>query len=183
MWMSLSGVLRNHPDLISGFSVPAWLVPRQYHPKNWNRSGIVSAVFNDHDGQQVAYLGGKVGIYKSINGSVLEDPLHDGLPASDYYRKTNHLFLLKSDNKTNLLAATDGGLFICSTIEEKWKQIKLGSERERAMKILQVKDQLVVFTESNAFASKWRRNLRLSNAKECFLQLPNAPLELSIRDT
>jgi hypothetical protein len=32
MWMSLSGVLMNHPDLIAGIYVPRLLVPLQYHP-------------------------------------------------------------------------------------------------------------------------------------------------------
>lgn len=45
MWMSISGVLMNHPDLISGIAVPRWLVPSQYHPYNWNRGGIITAVF------------------------------------------------------------------------------------------------------------------------------------------
>lgn len=32
MWMSLSGVLMNHPDLIAGIYVPRLFVPLQYHP-------------------------------------------------------------------------------------------------------------------------------------------------------
>ena len=152
MWMSISGVLMNHPDLISGIAVPRWLVPSQYHPHNWNRGGIITAVFPEAQ-PGLAYLGGKMGVYKSIDGKVLDKPLDDGFPNSPFYRKTNYLFLMEKDGATHLLAATDGGLYICDIADEKWRQIPLGSKDEAVKKILPVKNKLLVFTESNAYAS------------------------------
>lgn len=153
MWMSLSGVLMNHPDLISGISVPRWLVPSQYHPDNWNRSGILNAVFSKAN-PGVAYLGGKLGVFKSINGNVLENPIDNCFPSSSFYRKTNHLFLLESDSTAHLLAATDGGLYISKMADEQWQHVRLGDKDERALKILQVKSRLLVFTPSGVYVSE-----------------------------
>lgn len=153
MWMSLSGVLMNHPHLIAGFSVPCWLVPEQYHPHNWNHSSITCAVFPKQF-PGTGYLGGKLGVYKSIDGRVLEQPLTDGFPAAPFYRKTNHLFLLKTDSLSHLLAATNGGLYVCNLSDEKWNSVALGDERERVLKIIEIKGQLIVFTMSHVYASE-----------------------------
>jgi hypothetical protein len=152
MWMSLSGVLMNHPDLISGISVPGWLTPSQYLPDNWSRSGIINAVFSQNK-PGAAYLGGKLGVYKSVHGKVQTLPVDKGFPDSPFYRKTNHLFLLETDSTSHLLAATDGGLYICNTEDELWRQVPLSQSNESVKKILQVKTRLLVFTESNAYTS------------------------------
>ncbi|MCF8017060.1 MAG: hypothetical protein K9L65_15495, partial [Chromatiaceae bacterium] len=125
IWMSLSGALLNHPDLIAGVSVPRWLVPSQYHPQNWNRSGIVSAVYPASEPDTV-YLAGKLGIYKSVGGQVSPQPLHEGLPDSDFYRKTQHLFLLQRPQGEWLLPATEGGLYWRSLPDGVWQEQPLG---------------------------------------------------------
>lgn len=152
IWMSLSGVLLNHPDLIAGVSVPRWLVPSQYHPQNWNRSGIVSAVYPASE-PDTAYLAGKLGIYKSVEGQVSPQPLHEGLPDSEFYRKTQQLFLLQRPQGEWLLAATEGGLYWRSLPDGVWQEQPLGERREAVRKILQTTDELLVFTESAAYAA------------------------------
>lgn len=152
IWMSLSGVLLNHPDLIAGVSVPRWLVPSQYHPHNWNRSGIISAVFPASE-PGTAYLAGNLGVYRGRHGRVSAQPLRDGLPDSDYYRKTRQLFLLQTPAGETLLAATAGGLFRRALTDEAWEQVPLGAHREDVRKILRVADRLVVFTDSAAYVA------------------------------
>lgn len=151
-WMSFSGILMNHPHLISGLSVPRWLTPTQYHPNNWNRSGIINAVFSKRL-PGVGYIGGKLGVYKSIDGKVQERPIDNGFPGSTYYRKTNHLFLLETDSTSHLLAATDGGLYICNMADESWAHLSLPGLEERVLKILKVKKKLLVFTPSTVYSS------------------------------
>lgn len=152
VWMSLSGVLLNHPDLIAGASVPRWLVPSQYHPHNWNRSGIISAVFPASE-PDTAYLAGNLGIFRSRHGRVSARPLHEGLPDSDFYRKTRQLFLLQAPAGEELLAATAGGLFRRGLTDAAWEQVPLGARREDVRKILSVTDRLVVFTDSAAYVA------------------------------
>src|SRR3990172_11767138 len=112
LWMAISGILMNHPDLISSISVPGWLVPEQYHIKNWNRSSLINLVFSAKD-PRVAYLAGKQGIWKSEDGGFSFSPMMNGLPNTDYYRKTKHLLYLKDSDV--LLVATFRGLFFCNT--------------------------------------------------------------------
>jgi hypothetical protein len=133
--MSLSGVLLNHPDLIAGASVPRWLVPSQYHPQNWNRAGIVSAVFPQSE-PDTAYLAGKLGIFRSVGGRVSPQPVHEGLPDSHFYRKTQQLFLLPRPEAEYLLAATGAGLFRRALPHGPWEQVALGERREAVRKIL-----------------------------------------------
>ena len=151
MWMSLSGVLLNHPDIISGFSVPGWLVPDQYHIRNWNRSALTQLVYSQHN-PDIAYAGGKQGVWKTTDGGRSFHPLRDGFPESRYYRKTAHIFLLEGETPL-LFAGTNHGLYVCNLSNEKWKPVSLGSEPEPVRKILQAKDSLLVFTDSHAYQS------------------------------
>lgn len=150
MWMSVSGVLLNHPHWIAGATVPGWLVPAHYLPDNWNRSAITSVVFAGSD-SATAYLGGKIGVYKSIAGRVDPEPLSRGFPAEAFYAKTNHLFLHDRGANSSLFAATDGGLYRADTATETWERIPLGSHRDRVVKLLEVDDTLHVFTASGLF--------------------------------
>ncbi len=152
IWVSLSGVLLNHLDLIAGVSVPRWLVPSQYHPQNWNRSGIISAVFPESE-PGTAYLAGKLGIDKRVDGQVSPQPVHAGLPDSDFCRKTQQLFLLQRPEGEWLLAATEGGLYARQLPDGIRQQQPLGDHREAVRKILQTNDELLVFTESAAYAA------------------------------
>lgn len=150
MWMSVSGVLMNHPHLIAGASVPGWLVPGHYLPDNWNRSAITSVVFERSD-SSIAYLGGKIGVYRSVAGRVDPEPLSRGFPDEAFYAKTNHLFMHGQGANSSLFAATDGGLYRTDTSTETWERIPLGTERARVVKLLETKDALHIFTDSDLF--------------------------------
>jgi hypothetical protein len=151
IWMSLSGVLMNHPDLISGISVPGWLVPGQYHIRNWNRSALVDMAFSTKN-PDFAYAAGRQGVWKTSDGGRTFTAMQSGLPSSRYYCKTRNLFLWE-DQQELLFAGTDGGLFMCNLQDEKWQPVKLGAESEPVRSIFRVKDQLMAVTASNAYAS------------------------------
>lgn len=150
-WMSLSGMLMNHPELIAGLSVPKWLVPPQYHPHNWNRSSLITFDFLD-DKPKTGYLAGKLGVLKTEDGGKTFHAFDKGFPASRYYRKTYTMLLLKGERQ-RLMAGTEGGLYVCSLEREQWHQVPLGEEREPVKKILAVKNNIIVFTPSRAYES------------------------------
>jgi len=152
MWMSISGILLNHPDMISGISVPGWLLPEQYRPENWNRSSLISLVYSKKN-PRVLYAAGKQGVWRSTDGGYDFDRFENGFESSDYYKKTKHLFLSEGKFPT-LLAATDGGLYVNNLSNGQWKNLPLGDMREAVRKILPVKDDLMVFTESNVYVRK-----------------------------
>ena len=150
IWMGLSGILMNHPDLISSISVPAWLLPPQYTIQNWNRSALIDLVF-PNDNPNTAYLAGKQGIWKTVDAGQTFTPFTTGLPNSDYYNKTKDLLFLEESNQ--LLAGTDGGLYFCDLNDGIWQEIKIAKEKEKVVKILKIGNQLVAVTPSRIFLS------------------------------
>lgn len=152
MWMSISGIILNHPEMISRISVPGWLLPKQYQPENWNRSSLISLVFSEKN-PSVLYAAGKQGVWRSTDGGYNFERFDKGFETSDYYKKTKHLFLTVGKIPT-LLAATDGGLYVNNLANGQWKNLPLGDTREAVRKILPVKGDLMVFTESNVYINK-----------------------------
>lgn len=164
VWMSISGILLNHPELISGISVPSRLVPNQYRVKNWNRSSLITLIYSQQN-PEIAFAAGKLGVWKTTDGGRSFVHMRNGFPASDFYAKTNSLYL-REENRRQLFAGTDGGLFVCDLATGQWKKVPLGPERERVLKILRVKNELVVFTPSHAYRAN------LSSGELNFRQIP-----------
>ncbi len=150
VWTSISGILMNHPGLVSGVSVPGWLVPPQYHVRNWNRSSLVTLEFSKRN-PDVAYLAGKQGIWKTGDGYRNFTPMMDGLPRSQYYRKAKDLLLLEEESL--LLAATEGGLYRCDLVSEKWYKIPLANKGEPVLRILHAGEKLIAVTPFHVYAS------------------------------
>ncbi len=151
IWMSASGIILNHPELISQISVPGKLVPPQYHIKNWDRSALITMEFSCEN-PNVAYAAGKQGIWKTENGGHTFRSMQTGLPESRYYRKTNHILLIE-ERSPILLAGTDGGLYVYNFNKNRWQAIHFGEEKERVVKILKVKERILVFTPSHAYSA------------------------------
>ncbi len=152
MWMSITGVVMNHPDLIAGVSVPGWLVPPQYPIKNWNRSAITRVIYSQKD-PRVVFAAGKQGVWRSTDGGRTFEPFMEGLPESRYYRKTNHLFL-KEGGSDILLAATQYGLYRRDLSGGEWRRVALSEEPGPVKKILVVRDTLWVLSESHLFVAR-----------------------------
>ncbi|GBC62385.1 PepSY domain-containing protein [Desulfonema ishimotonii] len=151
MWMSATGVLLNHPDLISGISVPGGLIPSRYHLRNWNRGALINLLFSEQH-PDTGFAGGRQGVWITKDGGRTFAPLQNGFPESRYYRKTQTLFYLESDSP-RLFAGTGGGLYACRTDTEHWEAVPLGKDREQVRKILRIRDRVVVFTRSHVYAS------------------------------
>lgn len=150
IWMSASGMLMNHPDWISGLAVPGWLIPPQYHVKNWNRSSLIDFVFSKRN-PEMGFFAGKQGIFKTTDGGKTFRPMMAGLPASLFYQKTRDLLLLEEN--ALLFAATDGGLFVTDPGEVHWRQVPLGNGRDKVIKIIATREQLLAFTPSHVYAA------------------------------
>ena len=46
VYMGISGILMNHPELISNISVGSTFIPNDYKLENWNRSSITELKFS-----------------------------------------------------------------------------------------------------------------------------------------
>ncbi len=149
MWMSVSGIVLNHPEVVANLSVPHWLIPPAYKIKNWNRSSLIGLVYDKQD-PATFYVYGKKGVWKTLDSGKTFVPMQKGFPESRYYLKTNHLFFWEGDHPF-LLAATDGGLYQAFLKDEIWHKVTLPFEHEAIKKILLAQNKLLVFSESHVF--------------------------------
>lgn len=150
IWMSISGILLNHPEMIADISVPKWLTPAQYSFNNWNRSAIIQAQFSQKT-PGLAYFAGKAGIWKTENDGDTFAAAMQGMPAADFYRKTYSILLLEDRNA--LLAGTEKGLFWCDLSDEIWHEINLKDGFVPVKKILETEENIIVFSDSEVYIS------------------------------
>ncbi|MCK5689746.1 PepSY domain-containing protein [Myxococcota bacterium] len=152
MWMSVSGILLNHPELIETISFPQSVVPEVYYPQNWNRSSLITQAFSRKN-PDVAWVAGKKGIWQTRDKGLTYTSFMGGdFPDSHFLRKTNYIHLTHNQPTERLFAATDGGLFV-SDRGALWQELQLGDERERIVKILQREDELIVAGESHLWTA------------------------------
>jgi hypothetical protein len=157
--VGVTGVLLNHPSLLSGFSVPRWMAPPSYRIDDWNRGSLRTVVFSQQD-PSLGFVAGTEGVWKTTDGGVTFQPMTTGYPASRAYRRTNHLLLLEHEDTARLLAATRDGMYECLLEDEAWQRVALGQGIEDVRKILRVEDRLVVFTDSHAYQSRLSQDAR-----------------------
>lgn len=106
IWMSFSGILLNHPDLIAKYSVSSSYFTTDYIPHNWNRGGIRDVVYHKNN----IYIGGKFGVWKSVDhGKSFQSIMENGFTTKPYHQKVNDLYL--DATKNIIYAATFGGLY------------------------------------------------------------------------
>jgi len=158
VWMSVSGILLNHPDLISEISVPGWLVPKEYHYKNWNRSAIKTVVESKTDNNLI-FVAGKSGVWKSVDGGInFESLVKNGFPESLFNRKTYSLLLYETKSNKVLFACTNSGLYLYNLTKNNWYKPEYKNNKERAVKILVKNNKLFLFTKSELFVSDMNIN-------------------------
>lgn len=151
VWMGISGILLNHPELISKISVPKSMIPANYYFENWNRSSISDYKYFQTN-KNLHIIGGYEGIFVSTDGGKHFNRLiTKGLPNSQYYCKTKSVYLLEDSIPKGILAGTFGGLYYYNFEKRYWKKLKLEEENEKVVKILDYKDSIAVFSSSNLY--------------------------------
>ncbi len=153
VWMSVSGILLNHPEMISGISVPAIFVPPQYHIENWERGALSETVFPAAN-PQIAIASGKEGIWISYDrGRSFNSFMGNGYPEGSYDRKTSSILLLEAGPNPLVLACTYGGLYYRNLSYGPWRRIDFSTDDERPIRALQASGRLLLFTEDNIYAT------------------------------
>ncbi|BDD04500.1 PepSY-associated TM helix domain-containing protein [Aureibacter tunicatorum] len=119
IWMSVSGILLNHPEAIHKASIGKSFFPEEYIPQNWNRSTINDALFISDNN---IFFAGKQGIWKSYNGGETFSPAtQEGFTSSPYFGKTNDLHYIPENDA--ILASTYGGLWHYDLKQNIWSNI------------------------------------------------------------
>ena len=151
IWMSISGILMNHPEIIEDINVPSWLLPHDYDLINWNRSSLIQAEFSKTI-KGKAYFAGHEGVVKTIDGGYTFSNLtNNGYPQSAYLKRTKSIALFENDGKEVLFAGNYDGLYKFDVESGYWNKIKLPGYETRVMRLIDIKDSIVVVTDSEIF--------------------------------
>jgi hypothetical protein len=168
LWMGLSGIFLNHPQLIKKFSLENRIMPANYQYLKWNRMSWRDATFSRSQ-PNILYVGGKEGVWKSTNQGKNFTPLKNGFPTSAYEKDTFCILLAGHDDKETLLAGTRSGLFYQQ--ESHWQPILHPVlSTQPVLDLIQVKQQILAFTDSAAFTA----NIDTFPPKFTELSLPRA---------
>ncbi|PIE89682.1 MAG: hypothetical protein CR997_10180 [Acidobacteria bacterium] len=167
IWMSISGILLNHPRWIASCSLPVSLIPTPYHIHNWSQGSLRDAVFDEAEGR--IYFAGIRGIWKSDDQGRSFHPFTNGLSPDLFYQKTSDLHLDRASGV--LLAATDGGLFMKPRFAESWQKIALNeADHAKVVRIQPIPDGFLVATNSQFFQSQQPEG----PYEECVLSRPES---------
>lgn len=156
IWMGGSGILINHPHLIRNIAVPAWLVPPQYHVRDWSRGALRCAVFSRRDAR-VGYVGGILGVWRTDDGGRTFEPMREGFPQSYIERQVASLVLDERTAGDRLFAATRGGLYVCDLRTGRWRRVTLENEQvvpwehRAVLRLVRVGDDLLALTDSHVY--------------------------------
>ena len=157
IWMSISGVLLNHPEMLKNLSVPQWFVPEHYHPDNWNRRTLKGIVYSG-EGRDTLIAYGNQGIYRSTDkGMQFSSFMAGEFPTAAWKKRTNHLFFNKQPQL--LLSATNDGLLTYDFEHSAWQIVTLPDRSVPILKIIRTEDRLVLIAKSCFYVSRLDTNL------------------------
>ncbi|MCK5680753.1 PepSY domain-containing protein [bacterium] len=152
VWMALSGITLNHPQLIQKFSLPNQAMPANYQYQSWNRMSWRDAVFSNIE-DNILYVGGKEGVWQSLDQGKSFTLLSKGFPTSAYEKDTYSLLLAHHDGQETLFAGTRSGLFYQQN--DSWHPVTHPSlSKKRVLDLLQVDQHILAFTDSSAFKAE-----------------------------
>lgn len=151
LWMGLSGIFLNHPQLIKQVSLENKVMPANYQYLKWNRMSWRDAAFSRNHNNTL-YVGGKEGVWESVNQGKNFTLLKDGFPTAAYEKDTFCLLSTDLNEKETLFAGTRSGLFYLKN--KHWQRIThpvLGSQP--VLDLVLAENQILAFTDSAAFTS------------------------------
>ena len=143
LFFSISGIILNHRELLSGVDVSRNLLPAQYEYNNWNNAAVKSTLKLSNDS---IFIYGNIGIWLTDSIQSQFTDFNNGFPKGIDNRKICKLF---RTNKNELLAGTLFGLYKYSFLEKKWSKINLPVREKRIVDIIQKQDTIMVLSRSH----------------------------------
>lgn len=152
-WMSISGLLLNHPNLIGAYTVPDMLTPPLYKVKNWNRSAMTEHHILKSN-PSIRFASGNFGVWKSIDSSKTFTPFGTGFPTGAMDKKTADLLLIDGAEPA-LFAATNAGLYRSDIKDGKWHYVPIKKNPFSIHKVMHIKGWLWVFSTSRVYKAAY----------------------------
>ncbi|WP_462281285.1 PepSY-associated TM helix domain-containing protein [Salinivirga cyanobacteriivorans] len=145
LYFSVTGILMNHRNVISGLDISRDILPSNYRYDNWNLSAVKGS---QYIGPDSVLLFGNIGIW-------LTDSLYEN------YVSFNHGFPHGADNQKifdvhkttggNIYAATLSGLYAYEKSNGIWKKIDVDVSINRFVGIESINDTLYAMNRSYVF--------------------------------
>ncbi|MBW1613372.1 MAG: PepSY domain-containing protein [Deltaproteobacteria bacterium] len=150
--MVLSGILANHPCIITHFSVPASWVGQKALYRNWNQSSLRNIIFSTRNPQK-GFAYGRAGIWRTYNNGKTFIPFMEGLPNSAPFRNIYDLYW--DEKESRLFAGTEAGLFVCELDSDgkAWEICALDGDGEAILSLFAFKNHIMAITDSHFFLS------------------------------
>jgi hypothetical protein len=150
--MAISGVLLNHPSLIRKISVPQGLLPSGFRYSNWDRMVMREVVFSEGE-PSMMIVGGKAGVWQSLDGGRSFVELTVGFPPSAYDRDTFCLLLTGTPQASSLYAGTRSGLYRYDFERAGWQAIdRRHFGNVEIVDLVQRGNQILVWTSNGCYA-------------------------------
>lgn len=144
IYYSLSGILMNHREWISGFDIKRTWLPPNYSYNNWNQSSLKGNLYLSAD--SVFYYG-NIGIWLTDSSATHFADFNKGFPEGIDNRKVSDLLY---SPKGNLFAATFFGLYCYDVIHQSWYKINI-DKNERFVAVINKDDTIIAMNRSNVF--------------------------------
>jgi len=138
----LSGMVMNHRNLFSKYSVNRKYLPEAYKLENWNLGSVRSGIQLD-DGSRLLF--GNSGIWKTDSLYTEFSDFNAGFPEGMDMRKVR---VVRQTPGGNLLAGTFFGLYKFSQSGRAWERIELPLRNERIQDIVCLNNKVFVVSRS-----------------------------------
>jgi len=146
MLFSISGIVLNHREALSGLQFPRFLMPPQYAVKQWNL-GMIKGNTELSNGKQLIY--GNAGIWETDSAFSYFRDFNNGLGKGSDQRK---IFTLIETKENTLFAGTLFGLYRYDKTRKCWQNIKLPQHSSRVVKLSEYNGKVYVMTRDHLYS-------------------------------
>ena len=145
LYYGITGILLNHRQLLSKLDMPRTSLPAQYSYQHWGNSALRGNLNISPDSVLVY---GNMGVWVTDSTYKAYRSLQKGFPKGADNRK---VFDLHRDEKGNLYAATQFGLFGFDNEHQQWRRFHIKVDVERFVAIEMIDDSIYVLNRSYLF--------------------------------
>jgi len=150
---SLSGIILNHRDLLSGIDVSRKVMPKSYTYQNWNLSSLRGSA---EIGQDSILLYGNMGLWLADGKLENLREFAAGIPEGMDNRK---IFKIYKSHKGNLYLASLRGAYQWSTALQQWQKLSIETEDERFVDITEKNGEMIIMSRSFLFKAQDLQNI------------------------
>lgn len=138
---AISGIILEHRNFFSHIDIPRSWLPTDYQYANWNNAAVKGVIALN---SQENLIYGNIGIWKQRNHNFFD--FNKGFEKGADNRNISTLI---KTTKGNLYAGSLFAFFYFNENAQSWEKIKLPTEEQRVVKIIEQEGNLLIMTRSH----------------------------------